>query len=146
MTTTTERDVRSQINGRVPGVDSPAVHARARARISDTDGDVKPTKVRSPSRVAGLANWWVWTAQPASFAGTWAGSKVDRSRIPANNTVLFVLWQVSQWTDRLVMFALILALPAILTGPLRWCAARPARRYTLYLTAAAFVAACLIGV
>lgn len=144
--TTTPREVRSQINGVVPGIDSPAVPERARARVTDTKRDVKPSKAKTPRRVPSLENWWVWTSTPASYSGTWAGSNVDRSRIPTNNTLLYLLWQVSNWTDRLIMFALILIAPTALTGSLRWLAARPARRYTLYLTIAAFIAAYLIGV
>ena len=143
--TITPRDVRSHFNGMVPDLDSPAVPERARARIRVTDSDVKVEKVRTGTLRQTLSGWWVWTSAPASFGGTWAASKVDCSRIPAKNTVLYVLWQVSNWTDRLVMFSLILTLPTGLTGPLRWCAARPARRYSLYLTVAAFVVACLIG-
>jgi hypothetical protein len=92
-----------------------------------------------------VARWWVWTARPDSFAGTWASSRVDERRIPHKAGLLRVLWKVSNGTDRLIMFALILALPTACTGPLRWLAQRPTRRYGLYLTLLALATAYLIG-
>jgi hypothetical protein len=138
-TTTTQRENLSGINGRVPEVDSPAVSARARARLTDTESNGNREVGASPR------NWWAWTTRPASLRDTWANSAVDKTRIPAANPVLHGAWQVSNWTDRLIMFALIVLLPAALTGPLRWCATRPTRRYGLYLTLAALTGAYLLG-
>lgn len=139
--TTTEREILSKTNGRVPDLDSPAVRARARASIPVTDSEIKKT-----DRVASLlASWWAWTARPTSFQATWAMSAVDRTRIPNNSTVLRLLWQVSNWTDRLIMFALILTLPTVFTGGLRLIAQRPMRRLGLYLTFAALTGLYLYG-
>lgn len=139
--TTTQREIRYPINGAVPGVDSPAVPMRARARIPVTDGDAN----RKTTRMSFVARTWQWTARPASLADTWAASRVDRKRVPNDSGLLRALWTVSNFTDRLIMFALILVAPTFLQGPLRWLAVRPARRYGLYLTVLALIAAYLIG-
>lgn len=145
MQATTDSEIRSQIPGCRPRGDSPAVHARARARITDTKREVKPKSTKTWNVSASLSDWASWTAKPASFQDTWAASAVDRDRIPAASTGLLWAWRISNWTDRLVMFGLICTLPTALTGPLRWCAARPTRRYGLYLVVAAFTAAVWIG-
>lgn len=134
MTTTTQRDFLSP--GPAPSLNgnSPGVSARARARVPVTDGESKKKSVRSFRPAALVEKWWVWTAQPATIADTWAASAIDRRRISANNSVLYALWRLSNATDRLIMFALIVTLPSLLTGLLRWCATRPTRRYSLYLT------------
>ncbi len=142
--TTTTRDVRSPQNGRVPNPDSPAVRARARASIPTSKPITKSDRQRADVAAA-LRSWWAWTARPATLADVWQASAVDPKRIPASSTVLRLLWQVSNWTDRLLMFALIALAPTCLTGLLRWCATRPTRRYGLYLTAAALTAALIIG-
>lgn len=143
-TTTTQREIRSPINGRVPNQDSPGVSAPARATIptTDSDGNRKTTRLSFGSW---LARRWAWTARPDSFAGTWAASRVDRKRIPNDAGLLSAVWHVSNWTDRLIMFVLILIAPAFLTGPLRWLAPRPMRRYGLYFVLAALTVALLTG-
>jgi hypothetical protein len=142
-TTTTRSDVRSPLNGRVPDLDSPAVRQRARANVPVADSNRnKSARVVSAGL---LRRWWGWTARPLSLRATWAQSAVDSTRIPLNNTALRLLWQASNFTDRLVMFALILIVPTALTGPLRWCAVRPTRRWALYLTLTALAGAYLIG-
>ncbi|WP_328344748.1 hypothetical protein [Micromonospora sp. NBC_00421] len=90
-------------------------------------------------------DWWAWTARPATLADLWAASAVDPKRIPTNNTALRVAWQVSNWTDRLLMFAAIAAAPTLATGPLRWLAARPTRRWAFYLITAALTATYTLG-
>ena len=140
-TPTTQRENLSRHNGTVPKVDSPAVSARARARIATTQRD--SNRERQTGRR--LAAWWAWTAQPASLNALWQASSVDPKRIPAANLALRWACHASNWTDRLLMFAIIALLPTFATGPLRWCAERPTRRYGLYLTLAALTAAYLIG-
>ena len=144
-TTTTPRDVRSPQNGRVPTFDSPAVRQRARANVPVADSNRKIRRARGSSPALVLRRWWGWSARPLSLRALWVLSAVDRTRIPAGNGNLRALWQVTNWTDRLVMFAFILALPTGLTGPLRWCAVRPTRRWALYLTLTALTGAYLIG-
>lgn len=140
-TTVTEREIRSPHNGRVPQLDSPPAPARAGARVPVTLSFSKAwTAARST-----CASWWVWTARPAPLTDLWAASAVDTKRIPANVGVLRIAWQVSNWTDRLVMFAVIAAAPTFLTGPLRWLAARPTRRWAFYLILAAFAATFALG-
>jgi hypothetical protein len=139
--TTTEREILSKTNGRVPDLDSPAARARARASIPVTDSEIK----KADWVASLLDSWWVWTAQPTSFQAVWRMSAVDRTRIPNNSTVLRLLWRVSNWTDRLVMFALILTLPTAFTGGLRLIAQRPMRRVGLYLTLAALAGLYLYG-
>ncbi|MEV0214323.1 hypothetical protein [Micromonospora sp. NPDC050695] len=75
----------------------------------------------------------------------WAASAVDSKRIPANVGALRIAWQVSNWTDRLLMFGLIAVAPTFLTGLLRWLAARPTRRWAFYLILAAFAATFALG-
>ncbi|MER7331729.1 MULTISPECIES: hypothetical protein [unclassified Micromonospora] len=140
-TTVTEREIRSPINGRVPKLDSPPAPARAGARVPVT---LSFSKAWSAVR-AGCCSWWAWTARPASLSGLWAASAVDTKRIPANAGPLRAAWQVSNWTDRLLMFAVIAVAPTFLTGPLRWLAARPTRRWAFYLVLAAFAATFTLG-
>lgn len=139
--TTTQREVRSPINGVVPAVDSPAVRAPARGRIPVTKSEIKKGDRFS---WAGR-RWWGLASRPLSLAALWRLSGVDRKRIPLNNPALRLIWQLSNWTDRLFMFAIIAAAPTILTGPVRWTAARPTRRYGLYLVVGGLTAAYLIG-
>lgn len=146
----TEREIRSGVNGCRPQVDSPAVSTRARASIPVTQRVDKIRRGRVAQVRAGLVRafrrWWVWTSRPASLATAWRLSGVDDTRIPLRNNLLGRLWLVSNWTDRLFMFALALVAPTVLTGPLRWLAARPTRRLGFYVLAAVFaVAFTLIG-
>lgn len=146
--TTTPRDIRSPINGGSAKVDSPAVSPRARARVAATQSDGnRETRGTKPITRAGgrVASWWAWTAQPVSWADMWKQSSIEPARIPAGNRLLRGLWLVSNYTDRLAMAGLLLATPAAAQGPLRWCIARPTRRYGLYLAVAAFTATYLIG-
>ncbi len=139
MTTTTERELHSPVNGTVPTVDSPAVRARARV-IPDTqrDGNEKPDR---STRERG---WSVWTAQPGSLQQVWRQSAVDPKRIPAKNGLLKLLWHVDNWTTRLLMFALAV-LPTALSAGARWCAQRPTRRWALKFTVAALAVALILG-
>ncbi len=138
---TTQRELHDPVNGRVPDVDSPAVRARARASMPVTGRDRNEKADRS-TRERG---WSPWTAVPASLAQAWTASKVDPKRVPAKNGTLRLLWQVSNWTDRLLWFALALLLPAAATGAVRWLAQRPSRRWLTKLTLAALIGAYLIG-
>ncbi len=142
--TTTPRDFRSPVNGHVPNLDSPGVSTPARARVAVTDSDGN-RKTRRSSPGSRLASGWVWNTAPASYSETWQASRVDRKRIPNNAGLLLVAWHVSNWTDRLIMFALIQIAPAFLTGPMRWIAQRPSRRIGFYLTLTALTIALLIG-
>lgn len=142
--TTTPRDFRSPTPGAVPGVNSPGASTGARANIPVTDGDGN-SKTTRLSFGSWLGRQWAWTARPDSYAGTWAASRVDPRRIPGNARPLRLAWLLSNLADRPLMFALILISPTGLTGPLRWIAQRPARRWGLYLTLAALGAALLIG-
>lgn len=139
--TTTQREILSPHNGRVPEVDSPAVRARARASLTITDSEIK--KGDRISRA--VAGWWGLHVQPLSAADVWALSKVDPARIPLNAGLLRALWLVSNWTDRLAVFAVIQIAPTFLQAPLRFLAVRPTRRWALYLTTLTLAALYLIG-
>ena len=52
---------------------------------------------------------------------------------------------MSNHTDRILLFALLMAAPTILTGPLRYFAARPTRRWAFYLVLTAFTATLTLG-
>jgi len=65
---------------------------------------------------------------------------VDARRVPAGSPIATALWWWSNRTDRLLLFALAILAPTVLTGPLLWCAARPTRRCGLYLVLAALTA------
>ncbi len=136
----TEREIRSPQNGAVPAVDSPAVSARARARITTTE---RVGKVRAKVR-SGAAGWWAWTARPLSLKATWEASRIDPARIPNKSKPLTVLWRVSNATDRFLMFAVIFLAPTAATGGLRWIACRPTRRWGFYLTFLALTLTYLI--
>ncbi|WP_213004715.1 hypothetical protein [Paractinoplanes toevensis] len=133
--------MRSDRTEGVRNPDSPAVRAPARTRVTVTDGEIKlGDRVRQA-----FTSWWLLTAEPMTLRALWTASGVNRKRIPADNGALHALWHVSNWTDRLAMFALIGITPTFLTGPLRWCAVRPTRRIGLYLTLAALTGAYLYG-
>ena len=68
--TTTQREIRSPHNGRVPDVDSPAVRARARASVKVTDGEIKKDGWISSF----LASWWAWTTRPCKARALSYGS------------------------------------------------------------------------
>jgi hypothetical protein len=84
---------------------------------------------------AALSGWWAWVAQPPSLAETWQHSGiVDPARMPRRRPWwLPLLWRASNCTDRLVLFAVMLIVPSVLQGPLRWAVARPTRRLGLYV-------------
>lgn len=139
--TATKSEILSPRNGRVPKLDSPAVSARARAMVTVTD---RIGKVLADVRV-GCCRWWAWTARPLSLRAAWALSAVDAKRIPGKSGGLRLLWKLSNATDRLLMLGLLLAAPTFLTGPLRWLAVRPTRRWGFYLVTAAMAAIYLSG-
>lgn len=141
MTVTTEREILSPRNGRAPRLDSPAVSTRARARIGVAE---RAGKALVTVRL-GCCRWWAWTARPLSLRATWATSAIDAKRIPGKAGGLRLLWKVSNATDRLIMFGLVLVAPTVLTGPLRWLAARPTRRWGFYLVSMAAVAIFVTG-
>lgn len=140
----TEREIRSGVNGHRLSVDSPAVSTPARASVAVTPCDGKIGAGRVVSRVAlarmtvvrGARRWWAWTGRPMSLAALWRTSAVDEQRIPLRSDGLTWFWRISNGTDRLFMFALVLVAPTFLTGPLRWLAARPTRRLGFYVLVA----------
>lgn len=144
MTTITEREIPARTNGSAPRLDSPAVRASARASVSITE---RVGKISGMGRsiTAAARTWWGFTARPATIAELWQASAVDRKRIPGKADTLHALWQVSNWTDRLIMFAAIAAAPTSVTGPLRWLAARPTRRWAFYLVTAALAVTYQLG-
>jgi hypothetical protein len=91
----------------------------------------------------GLSRWWAWTERPLSLRGTWRASAVNTARVPLGDGGLALLWKISNATDRLIMFALVLVAPTVLTGPLRWITARPTRRYGFYLIVLALTGAAV---
>jgi hypothetical protein len=147
--TVTEREIRSQHNGRVPTVDSPAAPARAGARLVVTKRGGKSIRVRVVELLTalrvGARRWWAWTARPSSLRAAWALSAVEVKRIPGKAGPLRILWKVSNATDRLVMFVLVMAAPTFATGPLRWLAARPTRRWGFYIVSTALAVTYLTG-
>lgn len=145
-TTATPGEIRSPRNGRVPVLDSPPVSTRARARIPVTlsVGKIRPESLLTAVRRA-LRRWWLWTARPLSLAAMWRTSAVDVRRIPGRSEGLRLAWLISNHTDRYLMFALTLAAPTFLQGPLRYLTARPVRRWLFYLVFAAFAATFALG-
>ena len=84
-----------------------------------------------------LGRWWVFTSRPMSLQAAWRLSGViDAKRIPGGSPVLAAVWWWSNRVDRVVLFVLAILAPTVLTGPLLWCAASPARRCGLYLVLA----------
>jgi hypothetical protein len=145
---TTQREIVSEKERGPQKGDSPAVSTRARARIPATDGD-RNTKTPGVSREhrlrAWAAAWWVWTSKPPSLRQLWIMSRVDPRRVPGDIPLLRILWHLSNWTDRLLLFVLVLIAPTWLAGPVRWLAPRPFRRYGLYLCLLGLTLAHLIG-
>lgn len=143
MTTVTEREIPARINGTLPKVDSPAVRAPARARVPVTHSVGKISGVAGSIKLA-ARRWWGFTARPSSLLAAWRLTAVDPKRIPGRSGALHVLWSVSNATDRLLIFAVILVAPTGLTGPLRWIAARPTRRWGCYLVTTALAVTYLL--
>jgi len=143
MATVTQREIPARINGGSPRVHSPAVSAPARARIPVTHSGGKISGLAGSIKVAG-SRWWGFTARPQSLRAAWRLTAVDTKRVPGNSGALTALWRVSNATDRLLLFALILAAPTGLTGPLRWIGARPTRRWGFYLVTAALAVTYLL--
>jgi hypothetical protein len=147
--TATRSEIRSPHNGRVPNLDSPAVSTRARARIPVTKSDRKLSRVRVSgllgSARTGARRWWVWTSRPSSLRAAWRLSQVDEKRIPGKSGALRTLWKISNWSDRLVLFGLVMLAPTWGSGPLRWIAARPTRRWGFYIVLAAGAVVYLNG-
>lgn len=142
--TVTGREIRSGVNGHRPTLNA-AVRAPARARIPVTESTGKIRQLVAVARLA-ARRWWAWTARPLSLRAAWRLGAADMRRVPLRHVGLARLWQVSNATDRVVMFALVLLVPTVLTGPLRWLAARPTRRVGFYLlVAASVVTFTLIG-
>jgi hypothetical protein len=82
----------------------------------------------------------VWTAQPVSLREAWRLSAIAPSRVPPRAPWWLVAgWRLSNWTDRLAWFLLMLIAPCGLQGPLRWLAVRPTRRLGTYVVAAGLV-------
>jgi hypothetical protein len=123
--------------GRERGADSPSERAPARARLSVTVGNGKDLAVAAQ---AALRRWWVWTSRPPSLAATWRLSAVHPDRVPNGDGLALTVWRLSNATDRLAMFALVLVAPTVLQGPLRWLLARPSRRWGFYLITAGMFA------
>lgn len=82
---------------------------------------------------AATRRWWVFTSRPMSLRVAWRLSGViDAKRVPGGSPLLAAAWWWSNRTDRLILFALAVLAPTILTGPILWCAVRPSRRLGLY--------------
>lgn len=130
---------------------APAAPARpvkaAKVKKPPRERPVRPPRpARPPLRIAarlGLTRWWLLTSRPTSLAATWRLSAVNRDRIPLGSSVLALIWRLANWTERLIFFGLVAIAPTVLTGPLRWLAARPTRRWAFYLVTAAFAATFL---
>jgi hypothetical protein len=139
--TVTQRETLPNVGGGVGTPDSPSARAPARARLPVTFGDGKgPAVVWRAAKVA-ARRWWLWTSRPLSLAAMWRLSAVDPVRMPgAGRGLLLAVWRLSNVTDRLVMFAVTLAAPTGLQGPLRWLLARPTRRWGFYLLCGGTVA------
>lgn len=147
---------RTRAHARVTPAPEP-VKGRPLAVVPDhapaADAPSRPQPKRRPERAPrrprvplgllarrGLSRWWAWSSRPTSLRAAWRLSAVNKTRIPLGSTPVGWLWRLSNITDRLVMFALVMIAPTVLTGPLRWLAARPTRRWAFYLIVAGFVA------
>ena len=81
--------------------------------------------------------WWVYTARPMSLRVAWRLSgAVDTTRVPGCSPAAAAVWWWANRTERLLLFAVVILAPTVLTGPLLWCAARPSRRLGLYVVLA----------
>lgn len=97
---------------------------------------------RWDTAVRALHSSWLFTADPIPAPDVWEQSKVDTSRIPKGPGAHLceIVWQLSNWTDRLPFYALIWALAWLpdrrwtrwIDGPTRYIFVRPTRRWTFY--------------
>lgn len=130
-TATTATTTNNHIPRTVPGAwDSPPTRAGARARVTTTREPVV-ARLAAAAKTAGR-QWWVWTSRPPSLRAVWRLSATNRKRVPGNSGFLFTLWRISNATDRLALFALLLVAPTAIAGPLRWITVRPTRRWAVY--------------
>ncbi|MES2343819.1 MAG: hypothetical protein V4597_19290 [Pseudomonadota bacterium] len=132
----------------VPAPAAPARPARPvkPPKAKTTRPPKAPRAPRKPARVAariGARRWWLLTSRPTSLAAMWRLSAVNRDRIPLGSAPLGLIWRLANWTERLIFFCLVALAPTVLTGPLRWLAARPTRRWAFYLVTAAIAATFL---
>ena len=112
-------------------------------RPPDRPADRPPNEAReaSPRRLRWTTKWWTGEVRGASLAQTWRLSgEVVPERIPGGSLSRAArVWWVMNHTERVLLFALIMLVslvPALLTAPLMWCAARPTRRVGLYVVVA----------
>ncbi len=112
------------------------VHVRMRAR-----GTSVP-RVTGRLKVVGAdvaSAWWLPASLP-TLSRAWAERVPDRTRVPADNGVLYRGWVVYNHTVGLVVPALALLVVGVLT-PAVWIARHPARLLLATALVAAFIAA-----
>jgi hypothetical protein len=104
-------------------------------RISTTSTEL--VLVRPPTRAERLraatadaaVTWIGVTRRPVTIREAWRRSgSLDKDRIPAGSNLLAFFWTISNVTDRLFLFALVVICPTGLLGPLLYVAERPMRR------------------
>lgn len=78
------------------------------------------------------ATWLGLYRHPPSLREAWEmSSSLNRARVPDESGLLATLWWLLLYSERLVMFAVILVL-LVPAATLLWCAGRPSRRWGLY--------------
>lgn len=108
-------------------------------------GDPAHRRVRQATATA-AATWLGFYRQPPSVRDAWYLSEsMDRARIPAESGLLAAAWWIANWTERIVLFAVVLLL-LVLAATGLWIVARPARRIGLYIVlAVVFVIPWFVG-
>lgn len=139
--TVTHSEIISGKVDQVPRVDRSPASARAGARLPVTDSARK----LAAQAAVGARRWWGWTSRPPSIRATWYLSRIDEKKIPNGSTPLKTIWLVSNATDRLVMFTLVMLAPSALAGPMRWITQTPTRRIGFYLSTTALFGAYILS-
>lgn len=124
---------------RVREPDVAQAHVRMRAQGTSLHSVTNHLKVIG----AGVASaWWLPDTIP-TLAEAWGGRVPDRSRVPADNEVLYRAWVVYNHTIGLAVPAVALLLVGVLT-PAVWVARHPARLLLAAALGAAFLLLTLI--
>lgn len=119
--------------GPAPGgpVDTPAEPENDTTRKAAAAAAIKD-KVTAAQKRAG--SWKGFVANPMSVQEAWELSWIiDKRRIPDDSNWMYWWWWLSNRSDRVLLFGLLMILPTALNKPVLLMATRPTRRWGMYL-------------
>jgi hypothetical protein len=110
----------------------------ARARLARARATLIVT-LRGTEFLPWPRRWWIYTERPMSIRAAWRMSAhAYRDRVPHEIPWLLTLWRIdNRIGTRPLLFLLAMIAPHVLSGPILWCASRPARRLGLVIVSTA---------